>query len=510
MTRHAIVFIGGRVIVLALLALILVIIWFIPHRGWVELRERFGHRMHHPGLRRHFASDEPSLIRASISIIVAFAGFSMFVNTFRGVMHDPRVAGVDLRLHNTLRLFHSPVLHRFYSSVSVLAGTAVVVPVVVSLCAIFWFSRREREAVALAIAWIGSSVAAVALKYLVDRPRPIEARALVHGPSFPSGHTLAAVAVYGFIAYLVARGERKWWHVAAAVALAVYIAYVPISRVYLGVHWPFDTIASLELGAAWLIIVILLYRYPPIDRLAERKESRSLGPWAIALVVVLVFVGLFAAVRPLPRAIPVLGPPEARSSEILKAFPLTPKTSEDLAGGPMEPASFVLIGQARDVISRFTRAGWSLAETPSVTGLTRELLAVVRDAPDPSGPVTPSYFATQPQDLAFEKPGAANGSVRQRHHIRIWRAPICIQPCTPVWVATCSYDEGVKFVAKPYLITHRISPDIDTEREFIASALRNAGARDLAFVPVTGPQRGRNAGADEFFTDGFAHVMVVQ
>src|SRR5438105_4405 len=107
MTWHAAAFIGGKVIVLGLLACILVIIWFIPHRGWVELRERFGHRMHHPVLRRHFASEELSLLRTSISIVVALAGFSMFVRTFRGVIHDPRVAGVDLRLHNTLRLFHS-------------------------------------------------------------------------------------------------------------------------------------------------------------------------------------------------------------------------------------------------------------------------------------------------------------------------------------------------------------------------------------------------------------------
>jgi membrane-associated phospholipid phosphatase len=510
MTWHAISFIGRNVIVLAALAFLLVVIWFIPHRGWIELRERFGHRIHHPILKRHFASDEPSLIRALISLAVVIAGLSMFVRTFRGVMHDPRIAGVDLRLHNTLRLFHSIALHRFYSSITVLAGTTVVLPVVIALCVVFWFTGREREAAALGVAWIGATIAGVTLKYLVDRPRPVEARALVRGPSFPSGHTLVAIAVYGFVAYLLIRSERRSLrHVIAALALAVYVAYVPISRVYLGVHWPFDAVASLELGAAWLMIVILLYRYPPIDWLAERQHARSLEPWSSALMIVLLIVAVFASVRPRPRAIPQLGP-DGQHVVQLTTFPLRTKTSEDLAGGPMEPASFLFVGSDRDLIDRFERAGWSLAETPSMRGLAKELLAVIRDAPDPTGPATPSYFATQPQDLTFEKSGAPNGSVRRRHHIRIWRSPICVEPCTPVWVATCSYDEGVKFVPKPYLITHRISPNIDAEREFIAMDLRGAGARDLSFIAVTGPTRGKNAGADEFFTDGRAHVMLLR
>jgi len=79
----------------------------------------------------------------------------------------------------------------------------------------------------------------------------------------------------------------------------------------------------------------------------------------------------------------------------------------------------------------------------------------------------------------------------------------------PVWVATCSYDMGIEFVPKPYLITHRINPNVDSEREMIATQLRAAGARDIAFVPVTGPQRGRNAGGDSFYTDGRAHVLLL-
>jgi hypothetical protein len=78
-----------------------------------------------------------------------------------------------------------------------------------------------------------------------------------------------------------------------------------------------------------------------------------------------------------------------------------------------------------------------------------------------------------------------------------------------LWVATCSYDQGVEFVPKPYLITHKIDPNVDREREMIAAQIRGAGARELAFLPVTGPRRGHNAGGDQFFTDGRAHALIL-
>jgi len=74
---------------------------------------------------------------------------------------------------------------------------------------------------------------------------------------------------------------------------------------------------------------------------------------------------------------------------------------------------------------------------------------------------------------------------------------------------TCSYDEGVEIVPKPYLVTDRIDPYVDVERERIASQLRADGVEDLGLITVTGPRRGQNAGGDSFTTDGRAHVVVL-
>jgi membrane-associated phospholipid phosphatase len=499
-TWHAASFLLTQILLLVIAAVAFFLFWMMPHRGHHWLRSI--------GVRED--------LRLAIgAAVVILAGF-LFIHILRGVLHDATLAEADLRLHNTVRLFRSEVLHKRYSGVSRAASTLFVVPMVIALAGIAWSAGRRREAVAVVAAFLLHGIFSIALKYTIHRPRPPDAIPLHLGPSFPSGHTLAAAVIYGFLAYLLLRDERgRDWLAIPAAALIVLIAFVPLSRIYLGVHWPYDTIASLTLGLALLAILVTLYKYPLIDHLIVENTRNE--PWFLPAMMACTFTAIAAAfvygyVRELPEARPM--PPLPRGSVPLAALRSFPsqlkKTSEDLIGGPMEPVSFLFVGSSDQMLRAFSRAGWELADTPSATGLARELIAVIEDAPDPRGPATPAYYDAQPQDFTFERPGTSNGSIRHRHHTRIWRAPLLIDSNQqPLWVATCSYDMGIEFVPKPYLITHRIDPNVDSEREMIATQLRAAGARDVAFVPVTGPQRGRNAGGDSFYTDGRAHVLLL-
>jgi undecaprenyl-diphosphatase len=88
------------------------------------------------------------------------------------------------------------------------------------------------------------------LKEIVERPRPDGAR-LVRGTgfSFPSGHPLAAIATWAFVPAVVALYTHRRWLWWASVGLAgTVVALVAWSRVWLGVHWTSDVVASLALG----------------------------------------------------------------------------------------------------------------------------------------------------------------------------------------------------------------------------------------------------------------------
>ena len=92
------------------------------------------------------------------------------------------------------------------------------------------------------------------LKNVVQRPRPDGFRLVSEwGYSFPSGHSMVAMAFYGFLAWLVWKYERealsRWFY---AVVFALLILMIGISRVYLGVHYASDVIAGFFVSLAWL------------------------------------------------------------------------------------------------------------------------------------------------------------------------------------------------------------------------------------------------------------------
>lgn len=185
--------------------------------------------------------------------------------------------------------------------------------------------------------------------------------------------------------------------------------------------------------------------------------------------------------------------------------------SQDLTGGRMEPISIVLVGSVDEVVTAFGRAGWTRADQPTPVRLLKEGIAALRNAPDPSGPATPAFFMNQPQSFTFEKPDTGSPTIRRRHHTRVWRTPDCLNPgCRPITVATASFDVGIELSQPFHLPTHRIDPEIDHERAFVAAELGKVGVAGKGTLVVSGPQRNKNAAGDPFWTDGSAMLLVIQ
>ena len=95
------------------------------------------------------------------------------------------------------------------------------------------------------------------LKRAIGRPRPFTQCADIHACaqaldrfSFPSGHTLHAVA------FLII---CTWYFPLAAVALVPLVLLIAVSRVALGLHYPSDVIAGAVLGALTASGVLTLY-----------------------------------------------------------------------------------------------------------------------------------------------------------------------------------------------------------------------------------------------------------
>ena len=138
-----------------------------------------------------------------------------------------------------------------------------------------WLARLRTEAVFALLAW-GTAFLSTLVKSAMRRPRPANPAiqvtvAKLAGSSFPSGHTLAYVGVYGFLAYLAYTLLRPAILRRPVVALLCgLVAIIGPSRVYEGHHWPTDVLASYFLGFSYLIGLTALYR-----RVKAWEMSRS-------------------------------------------------------------------------------------------------------------------------------------------------------------------------------------------------------------------------------------------
>jgi len=134
-------------------------------------------------------------------------------------------------------------------------GTGVVVMMVVAISSLFlWLTRHKHSAALLLVTTIVGILINSMLKDVFHRTRPsiFSSGVEVFSSSFPSGHSMSAAIVYGTVAYLAARlQQRHWARVLTAVIALALILLIAASRIYLGVHYPSDTVAGMVIGFAW-------------------------------------------------------------------------------------------------------------------------------------------------------------------------------------------------------------------------------------------------------------------
>jgi undecaprenyl-diphosphatase len=153
---------------------------------------------------------------------------------------------------------------------------------------IYWCLERRLGARLLILFLISAYINSVA-KVIADQPRPFHydsrVKALVHagGGGLPSGHTQSAVVVWGYLASQ-ARHPMLW------ILAGFLMIAIPISRLYLGVHFPTDLLGGYILG------ILLLVLYLRSDSIMEAGLIQKGLLWQIGLAVVLPI--LFICVNP--------------------------------------------------------------------------------------------------------------------------------------------------------------------------------------------------------------------
>jgi membrane-associated phospholipid phosphatase len=248
-----------------------------PFRRWVEASQP---------LYGRYQPYVPVALFAAVGLGAALGAGVAFLHIAEMLQEESTVLdALDRGLARRARGVRGEATTRFFLTAAWLGNGWTLAAVVVSVAALLVARGRHRWAAYLALTSAIGGLLNAALKHHYHRARPdvSEAVYLAQGYSFPSGHAMGSVVVFGALTYLALRHFRNPELRALAISLSVcLIVTVSASRVYLGVHWLSDISAGAVAGTLWVVTTTSSYEgvrrlYALRRSLAASRAPRSLA-----------------------------------------------------------------------------------------------------------------------------------------------------------------------------------------------------------------------------------------
>lgn len=175
-------------------------------------------------------------------------------------------------------LFFDPLINNFIQNINIygfnslmrllsLMGNNPINLVLTSLVVVLLFSiGKRKDGLTVLASVVGIYLLSFYLKILVSRPRPDPLLTDLRIPSetsmsFPSGHVLFYIGLFGVLLFLeFTQLKLKPLRRLLSLIFISLIILIGFSRIYLGVHWFSDVLASYFIGFIWVFLIVSLYR----------------------------------------------------------------------------------------------------------------------------------------------------------------------------------------------------------------------------------------------------------
>jgi len=402
----------------------------------------------------------------------------------RHLTADGLLGNLDLYLFHWLQGLRSPLGDRLLIVVTEIGDGWLLYSFTALLSLGLLARKRWRAALhwLITVACVGLLTEALKLYTAVQRPPLLDSAQMSY--AFPSAHASLSVAVFGFLAVIVARELRSNWHwVPYSMAVFMVVA-IGFSRLYLGVHWLSDVLAGWSLGLAWVALMGIAYRHHP----APAVSTRIFTPLAVSTLLLLtVFYNSQQLDKDLVFYRPLTTTPVSlnRNDWINAGWKALPAYRDDLEARRMHPLNLQWSGDIQAIETHLKCRGWRAWKSADAGNM---LELFNSDAGIRELPVLPQLHQGESQQLLLIRDLPEDSRLLA---LRLWKTEYRIaNQRSPLWVGNVSY----LFVDTRLRLLRFLRTDADFN-----SAL-DLFSQDIGNVAIQRVQRELPAGADKRVT----------
>jgi membrane-associated phospholipid phosphatase len=192
--------------------------------------------------------------------LISSVAFAIVAREIRFDKVDELDVAFEMWVH---RVFDSKLGDTWALTATFIGSVEVLIPVLALIVYLCLRQRRHAAAIVVAVDATIVMLGDLVLKQVFARERPhlFDKLAIPKDYSFPSGHSMSAVGVWGVIAAALIALYPE--HRRAIIVTAVPLIFsIGMSRIYLGVHWPFDVLGGFLAGTPPLVASVHLLHSP--------------------------------------------------------------------------------------------------------------------------------------------------------------------------------------------------------------------------------------------------------
>ncbi len=238
-----------------------------------RLRERYDRQLR--WLLRRLTPGQYLGLHLTVGLVAAAGCLWLFGGLAEDILTNDPLVRYDRAIARYLHGVATPPLTTFFLLVTALGSIETIALLAMIVAAVLAWRRQWLYLGTWSTAVVGSAVLNHLLKGLFERPRPFFEHPLLRETSysFPSGHAMESLVVYGMLAYLAVLALESWRARTTVVFGAVLLVLlIGFSRMYLGVHYFSDVVAGYAAGGVWLSALIT-----GAEAVRRSKEPRSAG-----------------------------------------------------------------------------------------------------------------------------------------------------------------------------------------------------------------------------------------